>query len=92
MNIFIITISAKLDCLLKTIAELKADASLNKELLLSIKRTLVVDDTDVAIDNFKTVESLEELQTFEDKLKCEEEFAKAVCCFKFYVLIILQNV
>lgn len=65
---------------------MSAEISLVKEKTASLKSIETLQDLDLRIDDFKCLESLDEVQDFEEQLKFEDEFAKAVCVL-FYLLI-----
>lgn len=74
-----VSFSAKVDVLIKNNAELKEEVRELKETIRNLKRSEQQDFTEFSTESFKILENLEDMKDFNEKLKIEDEFARAVC-------------
>ena len=49
-----------------------------------MSRRELLNEIDLNIEKFKSLETFDEISAFEESLSSEDEFAKAVCIFIFY--------
>lgn len=82
--------SAKVDVLLKHLVELKEELRESKEIIRNLRREHDPINM-ISTESFKTLENLQDMNDFEEKLKIEDEFAKAVCSFFFYLSPYMHN-
>ena len=75
---------AKIDQLLRNVASITAELAVTQEQVTLLSRKRLNEDSDDVTAEVKTLNTIDEIKDFEDTLKSEEEFSKAVCSFPYY--------